>query len=96
MENKCLKVRPPFCPFLYNIGQNSAVDLSARSTFYSATFELCGRTIGQLPNKTKLISVTSEGRRTEAALHSDEPLFHAIRPSFRQRIQYIHILYVDK
>jgi len=32
---------------LFKIGQNSAAELSGHSTFYSALFYLCGRTIGQ-------------------------------------------------
>jgi hypothetical protein len=35
-------------PFLFEIGRNSAAELSGRSTFYSAIFDSCGRTIGQL------------------------------------------------
>jgi hypothetical protein len=38
----------PFRPSLFKIGQNSTAELSDRSTFYSALFDLCGRTIGQL------------------------------------------------
>jgi hypothetical protein len=34
--------------FLYKIGQTPAAALSSHSTFYSALFELYGRTIGQL------------------------------------------------
>jgi hypothetical protein len=33
---------------LFKIGQTSAADLSGRSIFYSAFFDLCSRTIGQL------------------------------------------------
>ncbi len=32
---------------MFKIGQNLAADLSGRSTFYSALFELFGQTIGQ-------------------------------------------------
>jgi hypothetical protein len=45
------KIRPFFGPFsalFFKIGQNSAAGLSGRSTFYSALFDLRGRTIGQL------------------------------------------------
>jgi hypothetical protein len=43
----------PFRPFLFKIGQNSAAELSVRSTFYSVLFYLCGRTIGQLASLHK-------------------------------------------
>jgi hypothetical protein len=47
-ENNFYKVRILFGPFLFKVVQNSAADLLGRSTFYSALFDLCGRTIGQL------------------------------------------------
>ncbi len=37
-----------FRPFLFKISLNSAADLSGRFIFYSAFFDFCGRTIGQL------------------------------------------------
>ncbi len=37
-----------FGPFSLKIGKNSAADLSGRTTFYSALFDLCSRKIGQL------------------------------------------------
>jgi hypothetical protein len=38
----------PFRPFLLKIKKNSAADLSIRSTFYLALFDLYGQIIGQL------------------------------------------------
>jgi hypothetical protein len=46
-RKQTLTYSAPFRPSLCKIGQNAAADLTGRSTFYSATFELCGRTICQ-------------------------------------------------
>jgi len=51
-----VKLDPIFGPFCSKIGQNSAAELSSRSTFYLALFGLCGRTVRQLAtgsNKNK-------------------------------------------
>jgi hypothetical protein len=47
-ETKHFKKTAPFRPFLGKSSQNLAEDLSGRLHFYSASFEIGSRTIGQL------------------------------------------------
>jgi hypothetical protein len=47
-ETKLSDNSASFRPFLGKSYQNVAADLSGRLLFYSAPFELCGRTFGQL------------------------------------------------
>jgi hypothetical protein len=48
VEKQIFKKFRLFSTLSVKIGQNSAATLSGRSTYYSALFELCGRTISQL------------------------------------------------